>query len=318
MTAPAGGRVPELADIQDAVARVAPYARRTPVHPWDERLGIFLKLESLQPTGSFKVRGAANHLSTVAGKVSGVVTASSGNHGQAVAYVAARLGIAAVVVVPETVTPVKASAITGYGAELVRCGTTMSERYEMAMRLAQERGLHMVPSFDDSLVIAGQGTCGLEILEQVPDLAAVAVPASGGGLLSGVALAIKALRPQVRIIGVEPLNVARFAASRAAGRRVSVPSVDTVADGLRGQKPGELTWEATCRAVDEFVAVDDAAILEAVRRLCVEAHLAVEPSGAISVAALLSGLVKHRPAVAVVSGGNLDPALLASLLTRPG
>ena len=188
----------------------------------------------------------------------------------------------------------------------------------MAARLAQERGFHMVPSFDDSLVIAGQGTCGLEILEQVPDLAAVVVPASGGGLLSGVALAIKALRPQVQIIGVEPINVARFAASRAAGKRVSVPSVDTVADGLRGQKPGELTWEATCRAVDEFVAVDDTAILEAVRRLCMEAHLAVEPSGAISVAALLAGLVRHRPAVAVVSGGNLDPALLAGLLTRPG
>jgi len=220
--------------------------------------------------------------------------------------------------VPETVPQVKASAIAGYGAELVRCGTTMSERYEMAARLAQERGLHMVPSFDDSLVIAGQGTCGLEILEQVPDLAAVAVPASGGGLLSGVALAIKALRPQVRIIGVEPLNVARFAASREAGKRVFVPSVDTIADGLRGQTPGELTWEATCRAVDEFVAVDDAAILETVRRLCTEAHLAVEPSGAISVAALLTGLVKHRPAVAVVSGGNLDPTLLASLLTRPG
>lgn len=318
MTAPGGGRLPEIADIQDAVARIAPYARRTPVHPWDERGGILLKLESLQTTGSFKVRGAANHLCTVAGRVPGVVTASSGNHGQAVAYVAARLGIPAVVVVPETVPQVKANAVTGYGAELVRCGTTMPERYEMAARLAQERGLHMVPSFDDTLVIAGQGTCGLEILEQVPDLAAVAVPASGGGLLSGVALAIKALRPQARIVGVEPLNVARFAASRAAGKRVSVPSVDTVADGLRGQKPGELTWEAACRAVDEFVAVDDAAILDAVRRLCVEAHLVVEPSGAVSVAALLAGLVKHRPAVAVVSGGNLDPALLAGLLTRQG
>lgn len=317
MTALAGGRVPELADIRDAVGRVAPYTRRTPVHPWDERQGIFMKLESLQPTGSFKVRGAANHLSTIAGKVSGVVTASSGNHGQAIAYVAARLSIPAVVVVPETVPQVKASAITGYGAELVRCGTTMPERYEMAMRLAQERGLHMVPSFDDTLVIAGQGTCGLEILEQMPDLAAVAAPTSGGGLLSGVALAIKALRPQVRVVGVEPLNVARFAASRAAGKRVSVPSVDTIADGLRGQKPGELTWEATCRAVDEFVAVDDTAILDAVRRLCLEAHLAVEPSGAISVAAMLAGLVRDRPAVAVVSGGNLDPALLASLLTRP-
>ncbi len=314
MTAP-GGHLPDLADIQAAVARIAPYTRRTPVHAWDEQ-GILLKLESLQPTGSFKVRGAANHLCAVAGKVAGVVTASSGNHGQAVAYVAARLGIPAVVVVPETVPQVKARAITGYGAELVRCGTTMPERYEMAHRLARERSLHMVPSFDDALVIAGQGTCGLEILEQVPDLAAVAAPVSGGGLLSGVALAIKALRPQVRVVGVEPRNVARFAASRAAGRRMSVPSVDTVADGLRAQTPGELTWEATCQAVDEFVSVDDAAILDAVRLLCTQAHLVAEPSGAVPVAAMLQGLISHRPTVAVVSGGNLDPAMLAGLLTR--
>lgn len=309
--------LPGLAEIRAAAGRIAPFVRRTPVHPWDEREGLLLKLESLQPTGSFKVRGAANHLSVVAGQVPGVVTASSGNHGQAVAYVASRLGIPAVVVVPETVTPVKASAITGFGAELIKCGTTMTERYELALRLARERGLHMVPSFDDPLVIAGQGTCGLEILEQVPDLAAVAAPASGGGLLSGVALAIKALRPQVRVVGVEPLKVARFAASRAAGKRVTVSSVDTVADGLRVQQPGELTWEATSWSVDEFVAVADEAILDAVRRLWQEAHLVVEPSGAITVAALLAGLIEPRPAVAIVSGANLDPTLLASLLTRP-
>jgi len=309
--------LPTIADVRAAVDRISGIAYRTPVHPWDTDGGILLKLESLQLIGAFKGPGAANHLRTVAGKVRGVITASSGNHGQAVAYVAQRLGIPAVVVVPETVNPIKARAITGYGAELVRCGKTMDERYEKAHELARERGLHMVPSFDDPLVIAGQGTCGLEIAEQCPDVSTVVVPVGGGGLISGVALALKALRPGVRVIGAEPKALPRFAASRAAGTRVTVPFADTIADGLRAQRPGALTWEVTSRMVDDFVAVGDDAILDAVRRLCLEAHLVVEPSGAIAVAALLSGLVPVRPAVAVVSGGNLDPSLLASLLTRP-
>lgn len=308
--------IPTISDIRAAAARIARDVRRTPVHPWDEDGGILLKLESLQPTGSFKVRGAANHLRDAVGKVQGVITASSGNHGQAVAYIASRLGMPAVVVVPETVTPLKAAGIVRYGAELIRCGTTAAERYALAERLAAERGLHLVPSFDDPLVVAGQGTCGLEILEQCPDLAAVVVPASGGGLLSGIALAVKALRPEVRVVGAEPRTVARFAASRAAGARVSVPSVATVADGLRVQQPGALTWEITRRCVDEFVAVDDESTLNAVRRLYLDAHLVVEPSGAVPVAALLAGSVAVRPALAVVSGGNLDPDLLSTLLSR--
>ncbi|MDR7518696.1 MAG: threonine/serine dehydratase [Armatimonadota bacterium] len=309
--------LPDIDDIRAAARRIEGIAHRTPVVPWEAAGGLLLKLESLQPTGAFKVRGAANHLRVMAGHIRGVVTASSGNHGQAVAYVAARLSIPAVVVVPETVNPVKAQAIEGYGAELHRCGTTMDERHALAQRLAAERGLHMVPSFDDPLVIAGQGTCGLEIVEQCADLAAVVVPVSGGGLISGVALAVKALRPEIRVIGAEPQRVARFAASRAAGTRVAVSSVDTVCDGLRVQRPGVLTWEAASKAVDAFVAVGDEAVLEAVRRLCLEAHLVVEPSGAIAVAALLSGMVPERPALAVVSGGNLDPALLSVLLSRP-
>lgn len=308
---------PTLDNIRAAEARIAGLARRTPVWPLDADGGILLKLESLQPTGAFKVRGAANHLRAVAGQVSGVVTASSGNHGQAVAYVAARLGIPAVVVVPETVNPIKAEAIVRWGAELHRCGTTGGDRYARAVALARERGLHLIPSYDDALVIAGQGTCGLEIAEQCPEAAVVVVPTSGGGLISGVSVAVKALRPKMRVVGAEPRHIPRFAASRAAGRRVAVPSVDTVADGLRVQEPGVLTWEVTARTVDDFVAVDDEAILDAVRRLWMDAHLVVEPSGAIAVAALLTGLVPDRPAVAVVSGGNLDPDLLAGLLIRP-
>jgi threonine dehydratase len=311
------GNAPTIADVRAAVDRIAGIAYRTPVHFWDAGGGVLLKLESLQPIGAFKVRGAANHLRAVAGTVRGVVTASSGNHGQAVAYVAQRLGIPAVVVVPENVNPVKARAITGYGAELVRAGKTMDERHDKANELAQERGLHMVPSFDDPLVIAGQGTCGLEIAEQCPDVSTVVVPVSGGGLISGVALALKALRPGVRVIGAEPKALPRFAASRAAGTRVTIPFADTIADGLRAQRPGTLTWEVTSRTVDDFVAVGDDAILDAVRRLCLEAHLVVEPSGAIGVAAFLSGLVPTRSALVVVSGGNLDPDLLVSLLTRP-
>lgn len=317
MTHPGAAGIPTIADVHAAAERITGLARRTPVVPWDADGGMLLKLESLQPTGAFKVRGAANHLHVIAGTVPGVVTASSGNHGQAVAYVADRLGIPAVVVVPETVNPVKARAIAGFGAELLRCGTTMDERYAMAQRVARDRGLHLIPSYDDALVIAGQGTCGLEIAEQCPDLKAVVVPTSGGGLISGVSLAVKSLRPGVKVIGAEPRSLPRFAASRAAGDRVTLPFRETVCDGLKAQRPGELTWAVTSRTVDEFVAVSDDLVLDAVLRLCLDAHLIVEPSGAISVAAILSGLVKERPAVAVVSGGNLDPALLATLLARP-
>jgi threonine dehydratase len=317
MTAAHAGSPPAIEDVRIAAERVRGLARSTPVVPWDAG-GMLLKLESLQPTGAFKVRGAANHLRAVAGTVRGVITASSGNHGQAIAFVAQRLGIPAVIVVPETVNPVKARAITGFGAELVKCGATLDERYAEAGRLASERGLHLVPSFDDALVVAGQGTCGLEIAEQVPqDLRAVVVPTSGGGLLSGVSLAIKAVRPEIRVIGAEPKSLPRFAASRAAGRRVTLPFEDTICDGLKAQQPGQVTWEVVSRHVDGFVAVPDDAVLDAVRRLCLEAHLVVEPSGAIGVAALLLGLVSERPALAILSGGNIDPALLSDLLARP-
>lgn len=308
--------LPAVADVRTAAARISTDIRRTPVHPWDEGSSLWLKLESLQPTGSFKVRGAANHLRGMEPGVKGVVTASSGNHGQAVAYMASRLSLPAVIVVPETVTALKEAGIARYGAEMIRCGTTMPERSELAARLSHERGLHLVPSFDDALVIAGQGTCGLEILEQRPDISSVVVPTGGGGLISGIALVVKTLRPSVRVIGVEPHAVARFSASRTAGARVTVPSVATIADGLRGQQPGVLTWEAASRYVDAFVSVDDALILDAVRRLYVDAHLVVEPSGAVAVAALMAGLVHERSCVAVVSGGNLDARLLSQLLTQ--
>lgn len=308
---------PTTADILQAAERIKTDIRRTPLHPWDEGAGMWLKLESLQPTGSFKVRGAANHVRAVASDVKGVITASSGNHGQAVAYIAARLGLPAAVVVPETVTTLKAAGIRRLGAQVIPCGTTATERYALAERLAAERDFHLVPSYDDPLIVAGQGTTALEILEQAPELGVVVVPTGGGGLISGVALVVKSLRPDVRVVGVEPAAVARYAASRAAGTRVAVPSVATVADGLRVQEPGLLPWMVTSLFVDEFVSVDDDRILNAVRRLYLQGHLVVEPSGAAAVAALLAGLVPQRPAVAVVSGGNLEPGLLATLLSSP-
>jgi len=306
-----------------AADRIVGIARRTPVIAWDAAPSTgtvdqaWLKLESLQPTGAFKVRGAANHLKVVAGRVAGVITASSGNHGQAVAYVARRLGLPAVVVVPETVNPVKARAITGYGAELVKCGRTMDERYARAHEIVRDRGWHFVPSYDDALIIAGQGTCGLEILEQCPSLAAIVVPVGGGGLASGVALAVKALRPHIRVIGAEPAALPRYAASRAAGAPVTVPFADTIADGLRGQRPGVITWEIASHAVDAFVAVPDDAIAATVRRLCLDAHIVAEPSGAVPAAAIMAGLVPERPVLAVVSGGNVDPHQMAEILARP-
>ena len=311
MSVPLTGTLPTIEDIRAAAARIAPDVRRTPLHPTDG--DVLLKLESLQPTGSFKVRGAANHLRQVAATVRGVITASSGNHGQAVAYVAGRLQVPAVVVVPETVTPIKATRIERFGAELIRCGTTMPERTELAKRLAAERGLHFVPSFDDPMIIAGQATCGLEIDQQAERIAVVVAPTGGGGLLSGITLALKTLRPGIRIVGVEPKTLRRFAVSRASGTRTTVPFADTIADGLRGQQPGILTLAATA-AVDEFVGIDDEAIGEAIRKLYLDANLVVEPSGAITMAALMSGAVPQRPAVAVISGGNLDPRLLAALL----
>lgn len=275
---------------------------------------VFLKLESLQVTGSFKPRGALHHvLKNLEACGRGVVTASSGNHGQAVAYVARQLGVPCVVVVPEDVVPVKLEVIQRWGAEVVRYGRTTEERIGRARELAEERGLHYVPPFDDPDVIAGQGTVGLEILQDCPEAKTIYVPCGGGSLISGIALAVKGLRPDVRVIGVEPEGAACFFASWKAGRRVRLGSVNTVADGLRALEPGVLTWEVASRYVDAFTTVREEEILDAMRRLLLDAKVVVEPSGAVSAAAALRD-APHSPSVVVLSGGNVDPALLRRLL----
>ncbi len=302
-----------LADVQTARGRIAPYVLRTPLHPLPG--GPQLKLESLQITGAFKPRGAFNHvLALREACANGLITASSGNHGQAVAYVAKVLGLSAVVVVPEDVVPVKAKRITALGAELIRRGRYSADRVALAQELATRRRLHYIPPFDDPLVIAGQGTVGLEVVEQCASVETVLVPVSGGGLLSGVAVAVKGLRPNAKVIGVEPAHADRFARSRRAGKPVTLESAETVADGLRVLTPGRLTWEVTRCVVDEFVAVDDDEILSAQRRLLTEANVLAEPSGAASVAWAFRCGLSGKAVVAVVSGGNADPHLLQRLL----
>jgi threonine dehydratase len=302
-----------LADITAARDRIAPFIRRTPLHPLGG--GPQLKLENLQVTGSFKVRGAFNHvLARREECAAGIITASSGNHGQAVAYVAKTLGLHAVVVVPENVIPAKAEAILGYGAELIRFGRYPEDRVVKAQEVAASRGLHFVPPYDDPLIIAGQGTAGLEIVEDCPYVEVVVVPVSGGGLLSGVASAVKALRPEATLVGAEPAGADRFARSRRAGKPIRLDRAETVADGLRALSPGRLTWEIAAQFVDEFRPVSDAAILAAVKRVLLEGHLLLEPSGATAVAAALDAGHTDPATVAVASGGNIDPPILLQAL----
>src|SRR5574337_154879 len=302
-----------LADVHAARERIAAYTVRTPLTVLAG--GPSLKLESLQVTGSFKARGAFNHvLALQAECAGGIITASSGNHGKAIAHVAKTLGLQAVVVVPQDVVAPKADAITALGAELIRHGTYSTERVAYAQELASRRRLHYVPPYDDPLIIAGQGTAGLEIVDQCPNVEAIYVPVSGGGLISGVALAVKALRPGARVIGVEPAGVERFARSRAAGKPVVLDGSETIADGLRVLTPGRLTWDVTARTVDDFVAVTDQEIVAAAHRALLDGRMVVEPSGAASVAAALRVVAVGPTTVAVVSGGNADLGFLRRLL----
>jgi threonine dehydratase len=302
-----------LTDIQAAHDRIAPYTIRTPLIALAG--GPSLKLESLQVTGAFKARGAFNHVLALRAECAGgVITASSGNHGKALAHVAKTLGLRAVVVVPQDVVAPKADAITALGAQLIRHGRYSNERVAFAQDLAARRGLHYVPPFDDPLIIAGQGTAGLEIVDQCPEVEAVYVPVSGGGLISGVALAVKALRPQARVIGVEPAGVGRFARSRAAGKPVVLDGGETIADGLRVLTPGKLTWEVTAGTVDDFVAVTDQEIVVAARRALLDERVVVEPSGATSLAAAMKASDGSPAIVAVISGGNAEVEFLLRLL----
>ncbi|GAB2872556.1 threonine ammonia-lyase [Lentzea nigeriaca] len=296
-----------LSDIRSAATVIAPHVVRTPLLPFGS---CWLKPESLQPIGAFKLRGALNALARLENRSRGVVAYSSGNHAQAVAYAARLHGVPAAIVMPSNTPAVKIEATRALGAEVFIVGIT--ERVERAEALVAERGAALIPPFDHPDVIAGQGTIGLEILEDLPSVDAVVVPMSGGGLISGVATAVKALRPDVRVIGAEPALAADVADSLRAGELVRWDPVDrarTVADALRDE-PSTLTWEHISKLVDDVITVTEDEILAAVADLARRARLVAEPSGAVSVAAQ----AKLGSGVAIVSGGNVDPALLARVL----
>jgi threonine dehydratase len=312
-----------LARIREAAARISSIARRTPVIDISDLAGrpLWLKCEPQQPGGAFKIRGATNMLKRLPADAlaRGVITYSSGNHGQAVALAASRLGAPAVIVMPTTAPAIKIAGVKRWGAEVVLEGTTSIDRRKRAEAIAAERGLTMVPPFDHEWIIEGQGTCGLEILEQVPDVDIVAVPVGGGGLVSGVAAAIKQALPHVRIVGVEPAGAAKMSASLAAGHPVTLERTASIADGLMPVRPGDLTFEHVRRFVDQVVTVDDGQIARAALWLFHEAKQVVEPSGAATVAATLwpgpDSLLADRSAkvVAILSGGNVAPETLACL-----
>jgi threonine dehydratase len=319
-----------------AQQRIAGVALRTPLLPI-QLPGIpgefWLKDEGAQPIGSFKLRGAANKILALRPdkRQRGVITYSSGNHAQGVAYAARAVGIKAVIVMPRGAPPIKIAATRALGAEIVFAETAGSaERKLKAEQLASEHGYRMIPPYDDPEIIAGQGTCGLEILDQLPTVDLVLVPVSGGGLLSGIAAAIKHRRPEISVIGVEPELAGDARESFLAGSLTAWPAeltTRTLADGLRTQSLGELNWLHVHTYVDNIITVTEAEIRAAIRVLYetappragdADTGLVAEPSGAVTTAALLfhtTELLPYRKAVAVLSGRNIEPALLTEVLS---
>jgi len=308
-----------LADINAARERIKPIAKLTPLVDVSAAAGqpLWLKLESLQPGGAFKIRGAYNMVAQLSAEERrrGVVTFSSGNHGQAMALAARALGAPAVVVMPTTAPKIKTEGCRSFGAEVIFAGTTSADRRARAEAEAAARGLTMVPPFDHEWIIAGQGTAGLEILEQLPSVRTVLVPIGGGGLVAGVAAAIKQTNPSVAVIGVEPVGAAAMKASVDAGHAVTLAKTESVADGLMPVRPGDLTFAHVQRFVDRVVTVEDEAIVEALVWMFVEAKIVAEPSGAATVAAARA-MTFEGPVVAIVSGGNVDPDRFDSFIHR--
>lgn len=319
----------DWADIVQAKARIASYVRETPLvyaHRLSMRLGhdVYFKCENLQVTGAFKARGATNFVLALvedasrsgAALPSGVITGSSGNHGQAVAFAAKQVGIPCVVVVPEDVVGVKEAAIRSYGAEVVRCGRTSSERIERAETIAAQRGYVFVPPYDHPLIAAGQGTAGLELVAQLPAVRQVFVPVGGGGLISGVATAVTTKLQNAQVFGVEPELANDTYLSLAAGYPVDIGVTTTVADGLRTNHPGAYTFPIVQQTVNRVVLVTESAILAALRDLIAE-KLIAEASGATSVAGVIRAAEEGwlaGPAVCVISGGNVAPEVLVEAL----
>jgi len=315
-----------LNDIESAARGLAGVAVRTPLLPFDaltERVGVpvLVKPEMLQRGGAFKFRGAYTYLSRLspAERERGVIAPSSGNHAQAVALAAKLFGVPATVVMPTTVTAAKRSGAERLGARVVLAGTTTSDRYEKALEIVRTEGGTLVPPYDHPNIIAGQGTLGLEIATDAPDVGTVVVQVGGGGLSAGVATAVKQRVPTARVVGVEPAGAPKLSRARSAGQPVRLEKTSSLADGLMATEIGRLPFAHLERYVDEVVTVDDAALVPAMQLLLDRMKLVAEPSGAIAIAALMQGLVRpadSRPVVAVLSGGNIEWAGLRELLAR--
>ena len=310
-----------LQDILEAQTRLHGVATRTPLFEWtgaaDPRK-LFLKLENQQPIGAFKLRGAYNKVASLSEdeRRRGVISYSSGNHGQGVAYAARALGVKAIIVMPGNAPKNKLEATAALGAEIITVGPGSEERRLRAEQLAAKHGYAIVPPYNDEKIIAGQGTVGLEILEDLPKVETAMVPVGGGGLISGISAAIKLSNPNIKVIGVEPELAADAQASLRAGRIVSSPAEQvsqTLADGLRTQSIGAINFEHIRAYVDDIVTVTEDEIREAVRALSGNAKTLAEPSGAVAPAAFLfhaGELPNTKINVAVISGGNIDPQLL--------
>jgi threo-3-hydroxy-L-aspartate ammonia-lyase len=315
----------ELADVRAAADGLAGVANRTPVltsRTLDGMVGasVHVKAECFQRGGAFKFRGAYTKIASLDDDAlsRGVLAYSSGNHAQAVAIAARLLGTHATILMPEDAPTAKVDATRGYGAEIVTYDRWAESREELGAELAEKRGLELVRPYDDPLVMAGQGTAALELLEDVPDLDLLVAPVGGGGLMAGCSTVAKALRPGMRVVGVEPETGDDTRRSLAAGKRINGGVPRTIADGLQTAEPGELTFEVNLKRVDEIVTASDAEILDAMAFLFDRLKIVTEPSGAIGVAALLAGRVGAQGGRVgvVVSGGNVGFARFAELLGR--
>lgn len=328
MTAPLTIAGPSLADVEAARLVVSRVAEITPMETsryLSDVLGapVHLKCENLQRTGSYKIRGAYNRISHLSDeeKARGVVAASAGNHAQGVAFAARELGIAATIFMPIGVALPKLQATRHYGAEVVLRGHTVSEPLKAAQEFAERTGAVYIPPFDHVDVVAGQGTLGLELLDQVPELETVIVPIGGGGLISGVASVLKRRAAEqgrsIRVIGVQAANAAAYPVSLAAGAVTEITISPTIADGIAVAKPGKLNFEIVRDAVDEVVTVDDDDIARAMLVLLERAKMVVEPAGAVGVAAILTGkIVASGPTVVILSGGNIDPLIMERVIAH--
>jgi threonine dehydratase len=313
-----------LPDIEAAANGLRAVAIRTPLIPSDPlsehaNAPCWLKPENLQRGGAFKFRGAYTFLSRLSAeeRARGVIAPSSGNHAQAVALAARIYGVPATVVMPTTVTPAKRVGAERLGARIVLAGTTTQHRMERALELMSAEGLTLVPPFDHPWIIAGQGTTGLEIVDDMPSVRTVIVPVGGGGLSSGVATAVKLRSPSTRVIGVEPAGAPKLTRARAAGGPVTLESSHSIADGLLAVRIGALNFEHHQAYLDDVLTVTDADTVRAMRFLLDRSKLVVEPSGAITVAALLAGVVRPAgPTVCLLSGGNIEWDGLVTLLSH--